>query len=263
MLKSKTFPFLIAGWCACWLLVLVAHAQDEGLVLATVTGTMEAAAGNQIKFKSTDGQDYMAVMNTPKAKLRYSGTADPKFLQPGLFVRFTAAFDQKANIHAPLSQLEIFVPVQERRMSPEQIQEQTPGIYPVAQAQADGEGKAGDAEKNDVAPAPAGFENYRIVGKLAAIKGESMQVFAGRPLTVTFDPAVQITVTAGDATFCAVGDTIEVSGLQVEGQQNWISASTVTITGAKPLAPPEKKSRSPRKRGKADNAPAANDKQKK
>lgn len=240
-----------------WIAVLptiVVRAQDPGgLEIAEITGKLQAVAGYQIKLKAEDGTDYMAVVSPGETTFRYRGTADIKFLSPGLLIRFTAPFDQGGNTPNPIAQIEVFNPVRQKRMRADQLQEQTPGIYP--------------AKKNEKEEAPpAGFENIRVVGKLMGAQGDRMQVAAGnRPVVVPFDPAMEILVSSGDATFCMEGDEITVTGLRNPSQVNWIKAETIIVTGAKPLAPPEKKaraSRADRKRTKPGEAekPATGDK---
>ena len=230
----------------CWMVVGGAglQAQDAaGLEIAEVSGKLQAAVGFQIKFKAEDGKDYMAVVNPQETTFRYQGTADLKFLTPGLLLRFTAPFDKAGNVSAPLKEIEVFNQVRQRRMRVEQMQDQTPGIYPVV--------------KKDDAPAPpAGFEDYRIVGNLAGIQGEKMQIAAGnRPLMVDFAPDMVIRVNSTESSFCAEGDEIKVTGLKYPAQENWIQAESILVTGAKPLAPPEKKARATRNT-KRDPKPA-------
>ncbi len=229
----------------------LAAQEAGGLEIAKVTGKLEAAVGYQMKLKADDNQDYMAVINPQLTNVKYVGTADVKFLQPGLLIRFTAAFDKSGNAEAPLSELEIFTPVRQRRMTPELLQSQTPGIYP-----------ADDAQEGP--PAAAGFQRYRIVGKLAGMQADKIQVMTGaRPLIVKLDPAVSISVTSGDTSFCQPGDEVQVSGLTNPAQANWIQAESLSITGAKPLAPPEKPTRGSRtdrtRRSKAGDTPPTAD----
>ena len=120
-------------------------------------------------------------------------------------------------------------------MSPEMIQDQTPGIYPAA-----------DKGKDQVAAGP-GFQNFRIVGKLAGVQGNKIQVIAGRPLLIELAETAVIKVSAGDTTFCMPGDEVQINGLRNPAQENWIQAESLTITGAKPLSPPEKATRGSRR----------------
>ena len=206
--------------------------QDAGgLEIAQVSGKLEAIAGYQIKLKSEEGKEIFAIINPQKTNFTYAGTAESKFLMPGLFIRFTALFDQSGQAQSALEELEIFTPVQKRRMTNEFMRDQTPGIYPLP-------------EKDEVAAPTADVLRCRIVGKIAAIQADHLQIAAGsRPLLVQLAPDVVIKVSAGDTTFCREGDQVEVSGLRNAAQENYVQAETITITGATPLAPIEQKTR--------------------
>ena len=119
-------------------------APAGGLEIAKLEGTLEALAGDRLKIKGADGAEYFIVL-TPQTTLRYTGTADAKFLRPGLMVRFDATFDVQQGITIkPISEIEIFRPLNQRRMTREQRQNETPGIYPI---------RAADEEKDDAANA--------------------------------------------------------------------------------------------------------------
>ncbi len=205
-----------------------------GLEIASVTGSLEAFAGNQLKIKTEDDQEYFAILNN-RTTLRYKGTADAKFLRPGLLVRFSAPFDAAGVPQAALQALEVFKTVRQRRMSRDLVQSQTPGIYPVAE-------KKGEKAKSDVPAAGGGSQNFRVVGQLRALQGEKIQVAVGnRPVIVELDPAAKISVAAGDTSFCLQGDAVEVSGLRNPAREQWIQAEAIVITGANPLGATEDK----------------------
>lgn len=220
-----------------------------GMDIAKVSGTLEAVAGDKIKIKSEDGKEYFALVGA-QTKVEYKGTADIAFLGPGLFVRFTAAFDPKTGIPAnTVSAIEIFRPARQRRMSMEQKQDQTPGVYPVTE-EAQGDKKS----KSKTAAPPAGSQNFKIVGQVRAVMADKVQVAAGmRTFMIQLDPAATVTVSSGDAMFCKQGDQVEINGLSSPTQESWIQAESIEITGAEPLKLPETNAnrRSRNSRGKA------------
>jgi hypothetical protein len=245
-MNPKSAMLFLMTVCGLHILLVdsILQAQDNDLVIANITGKLEAIVGYQIKLKSEDDKDYMAVVDPQDTTFKYVGTAELKFLSQGMLVRFSAPFNQAGSTD-PIKELEIFNQVRERRMRPEQIQEITPGVYPIAK------------NDKDIAP-PKGYENYRIVGRIGGIKDEKMQIAAGgRNIVVSIDPAVVIHVTSIDTTYCKEGDEITVSGLTVSAQPNWIRASTITVTGANPLAPVEVKARATRGRTKPEVRPEA------
>lgn len=202
-----------------------AAAPAGGLEIASFEGTLTAIAGDKIKVKGKDGAERMAVVNA-QSTLKYTGTADVKFLRPGLTVRFSAVFDVRKGIPlAPLNEIEIFRPAKERRMSPEQRQSQTPGIYPV-----------NEKKDSNVQSPKDGQQNFLVVGLLRAVQSNKIQVFAGsRPIMADLNEQIKISVVAGDVLFCQPGDKVKVTGLRNPSQQDWVQAETVEIVGSKPL----------------------------
>lgn len=105
---------------------------SAGLEIVELSGKLDAILGNQIKLKSEDGKESVVLVGN-ETTFSYKGTAEPSALSAGQMVRITAAFDAAGNPQAPLTQLEVFTPVRVgRRMSLEERQKQTPGIYPTS-----------------------------------------------------------------------------------------------------------------------------------
>lgn len=274
-------------------------AQDNGLKALDVKGSVEELSGFQIKVKDEDGTELNVFVNPANSTLRYRGTADAKVLGPGLMVRFSGSFDSNGNSQADVKELEVFRP-KVGRMSREEMVLQTPGIYPdegkpqdrpepkkagnrpveastskstkknVADAKETKSGtkkggskKSNDAKSNDTKSTTADVEvqNFRIVGQVIGIQGNELQVNTGRqPVRVQMAADAIISVSAPDLGFAVKGDQIHVVGFGNAAQPNAVQAESITITGAKPIAPQELvaaqkmkgKSADPPRAGKAD-----------
>ncbi len=266
------------------LLSASAAAQDAGgLEIAQVKGELKMVVGYQLKIATDDKKEVLAVINPQKTNFTYVGTAEPQFLVPGLMVRFSGAFDAAGRPSGPIKELEIFTPTRKRRMTAEFMQSQTAGVYPIqdggakpaeANSKKDGAalpkqpaskdkpGTKGKAdEKTALAPAPAGSQNFRVVGKIAAAQGDTLRVAAGNlVIMVQLDPAVVITVAAGDTTFCMEGDKVEVTGLRNASQKEVVEAETVIVTGAKPLGTVEQEKSNRKPRSRRDRGSGLDDK---
>lgn len=269
-----------------WLLSLIVacmtasftFAQDPGaggLEIASANGKFAAMLGNQIKITTEDKQEFFVVFNK-ETNVRYEGTADPKFLMQGLMIRFSSQITQTGAAASPLKAVEIFTPSQDRRLSPEQIREQTPGVYqeggevgeapqnvpvtPVrpepkkpAAKKTDPKSKDKNAQKPVVDPV-----NYRVVGQLLGNQGTKYFVQAGGVrIQFELDADAVISVTSNEYSFVQLGDEVKVSGLRTAGQEKYIQAESLQIKGSKPLglveAKAAKSSRSSRStRGKPD-----------
>lgn len=214
-----------------------------GLQIAQISGTMQAMALDKIKIVSEDKKEYFAVVSDQTA-LQYKGTAQPDFITPGLLVRFSAEMNQSGQVQGPVHELEVFTISQNRRMSPEQSRDQTPGVYQVG-------GDVGNIKKPAEKPkapskpnaaASKGAQPYRIVGQVAQIKAGKMLVQAGAvQVQLELDPKAEIKVVSHDTTFCQMGDQVKVSGLRAAGQEQFIQSESLEIIGAKPLSPAEGK----------------------
>lgn len=214
-----------------------AHAQQPKLETVELEGTLDAVAGERLKLKAEDGTDYFIVL-TPKTMLKYAGTADAKFLRPGLMVRFDATFDtQKGIAIKPVSEIEVFRPTRARRMSAEQRQSQTAGVYPVTEKDGNAQNARIPNRNTRVNQSVAtGTKLFRVVGQLQVIQATKIRVGAGsRPIIVDLDPGVKVSVAAGDIVFCQPGDKVKVTGLRNAGQAAMVQAGEVEIAGAKPL----------------------------
>lgn len=219
--------------------------QGGGLQIAQVSGTMQAMALNQIKVLAEDKKEYFVVLSD-QTSLQYRGTAEPDFLTQGLFVRFTADLNQTGLAQAPVKELEVFTYSQNRRMTPEQIREQTAGVYQLGN-EAGNDKKAGAKEtpkksQGKQAAAAGAAQTYRVVGQVVGSQAGKMFVQAGS-VRVQFelDPKAVINVTARDTTFIQMGDEVKVSGLRNAAQEQYIQSESIEIKGVKPLGPAEGK----------------------
>jgi len=259
MTRSAQISFSFAA-LAMLLQTYSVNAQDAGkavggLQIAQVSGTMQAMALNKIKIVAEDKKVYFAVVSDDTL-LNYKGTAESDFLSPGLLVRFSAELNQSGQVQGPVAELEVFTVSQHRRMSSEQMRDQTAGIYQVGgefgNAKKPSDKKSADKKPSDktkdkapakpTAASAKGSQAYRVVGQIAGIKASKMIVQAGAvQVQLELDPKAAIKVTSHDTTFCQMGDQVKISGLRTAGQEQFIQSESLEIVGAKPLGPAEGK----------------------
>ena len=249
-------------------------AGNATMEIAKAEGKLEAQQGQRIKI-STAEQMEIFIDISQETSLKYSGEADRSWLSPGLMVRFSTKFDQgKPEV---LKGLEVFMPVMHRRMSMEQIRDQTPGMYqegkvPPAGAKglfAEDDKKAGakPAGKPSAATPPAAATGaaptVRVIGKLMGVHGNVVMVMTEQPMQFELDPEATIAVTSGDLSFVAQGDSVAVSGLRSPAEPSFIRAERIEIKAAKKLTQPQPAPRGGRTRtnmrGKAGDAAADKD----
>ena len=206
----------------------------RGREIIEVEGTLAAVAGDRIKIKDEQQDEYFAVLSR-MSKLTYKGTADAKFLRPGFMLRFEADFDMQQGIAlSPVGELEVFRPSQSRRLQPEERQSQTPGVYP---AKADDKQKDGPRNVRQAASRVIAQKNrFLVVGQLRVVQPTKLQVLVrNRPIIVDINEDTKITVSAGDVMYCLPGDKVKLTGTKVAGQQNLLQVATLEVEGANPI----------------------------
>ncbi len=234
LLRPAMFLLAVPLWAT-----VTVYAQDNAagsLEIATVEGKFEAAAGDRIKVKGEDGASYYALLG-PKSSVQYRGTADARFLRPGFMVRFNATFDIRRGIAlTPVSEIELFRPARQKRMSREQRLDQTPGIFPVTKKQEGDKGKSAPQTGSQGLAGAAASQELRVVGQLQLIQANKMRVMAGnRAVLVDLAQDPKISVAAGDVFFCQPGDAVKVTGLRNPAQELLLQVDTIEIAASQPL----------------------------
>jgi hypothetical protein len=244
-MQARLLHSLLRNRLALGLLLLLLnpiHLQAQnagGLEIASVEGELTGVAGDRIAVQTEDGKEYFAVYGR-KCSLKYSGTADPQFLQPGLMVRFDATFDVAKGVATePIAELEVYRPLK-GRLSQQQRKDQTPGFYPISEdKQAAGNKDNPRYRRNQSQNQTTNSGNlqaFRVVGLINGRQGSKLRIMTGRQailVDLTADP--RITVASGDVLFCNPGDKVQVTGLRNPSQETLIQAETIEIDGAKPL----------------------------
>lgn len=209
------------------------------LEIASVEGELTAVAGDRLKLKTEDGKEVFAVLSQ-KSTLKYKGTAEISYLRPGQYVRFVTSFNGNTGMpQEEVKKLEIFRAARKRRMSMQERQSQTPGIYPyVAMRNGDDKNDRNDVSRNRAAVKPNSGQMLRVVGQVRAVAGNKLQILAGnRALLVPLNAQAEISVSAGDAMFCMPGDKVTIEGLRNPAQPDWVQAESIEITGVNSLSP--------------------------
>ncbi|MCC6508559.1 MAG: hypothetical protein IT423_05605 [Pirellulaceae bacterium] len=222
----------------------------QAMEIAKVEGTLAGAQLGKIKITTPDKKEVFLIPDN-ETVVNYSAQAEPVWLTGGLMIRFSANFDSTGKPTAPLKALEVFTPVMRGRMSPEQMREQTPGVFQEGKAPPEG-AKGLFAENNrkpnqpapkgkpstkKETPAPVTGQAYRVVGKLVNLQNNVMTVLAGQPMQIELDPAAVISVTAHDLAsamnMAVQGDAVSVSGLRNPAQPEVVKAEQIVVKAAK------------------------------
>jgi hypothetical protein len=225
--------------------------------IARGSGTLEAQQADTLKIATEDKKEKFLVVRRD-AQIRFTGEADLEWLTPGLFVRFSSPFDAQGKASGKLKTLEVFVPAQALRMSPEEIREQTPGIFSEGKEPPPGakglftdkepagnrdpkgkDNKAGDrnaGKKPAAEPPVATGQSYRVIGQVVGLKDQTLTVSTpGRPVQIELDPDLVITVTSRDLSFTNKGDSVTYAGITNTAQPDWVQVERLDIKAEKKL----------------------------
>jgi hypothetical protein len=204
---------------------------QQQLPMVDVSGTLERAGPGMLGIATSQQQNFLVSFNPRTTMVTCTGTAEPSFLRPGMFVRFSGQFDKKGKLTAEIDKLTIITLNKDTR----------PGIYP-------DENLAGAGEEDAAAPAAAAAaadsSSYWVVGAIRGFKDGQLHVHAGgQAVAVVLAEEPTIDVEVNDLTFIQQGDTVEAKGGLVSpaGGPNpgKLMATEVKVTLAKPLAAPD------------------------
>ena len=227
-----------------------------------VKGQLELIQGFFMRIKSEDGRVFTIKASENQEAIKYTGTGAIAMLQPGLFIRFEAKFDNAGRTVAPLQSLEVFTPYKPKHARPEDLITMMPGVYPGDNAGAGGVGLFEDGAKKPASGPPP--MSYKVIGRIAGVSKKGMNINAGRMMVATeVSPTAAISVTAIGWSLAMPGDNVHVSGFMFPPKDTEVLAEQIQITGVKPLGLVEEKPKpiaKTSKRTKPGNDKATDDK---
>jgi len=214
------------------------------------TGTIAGVGRGQIQIVTVTQQKWLVAVS-PQALVHVTGTAEPDFLRPGMFIRFTAALDKKGKGQEPVSELTIFTPSAEMGI----------GVWPEGMAVGDvgAEQPAqppnpfGGAFGVGTPAAPPDTGRYMVAGRFVKERNGKLLVHFGRgtaEIELAENPAIKVDV--ADYTVAKQGDSISVTKGQMYPNQPMILQANPNAVGqamalemeiqlSQPLTGPRKK----------------------
>jgi len=199
-------------------------------------GELKAVANGAIQVVGEDGEQWVVKVDPRSQYNVFQGSAELRFLRPGMFVEFRNSFDRKGKPQEEVRELKVFSPRQDSRL----------GLIPVTGGLNSGGlfSDTGDEDKKKKKTPPPEILPLMVSGPIRAIKDNKISVVAGgTQLTVELADKVQIAFNLADFSMVSVGDTVEVNGWAYPEQPNLVMASRLTVTAAKPLGLVEDKSK--------------------
>ncbi len=207
-------------------------------------GSIEGVEGPLLTTKLERGDWVLTV--SPQTMVHVTGTAEPDYLHPGVFVKFSGEIDKKGVLQKELEAVEIFTPVAKGGV----------GIF---------ENATDDAK---VVRAPSEGATYEFRGRVASYKpGELVLTAGSKKIFAKTAGTLNVAVNTSDLGMAQAGDSVVVTGWYTDEQKpdagqmrpGYAAAATLTITLSKPLAPTKKTRAAPTRHARTPKgaAPAA------
>jgi len=266
------------------------------LVPIQLVGTVAGVKPGMIAVTTAAGETW-ALSIPPKVEVRVTGTAVPDVLSPGMFVRFIAAVDKpRGLVQGKVEKLVIFSPSEETGrmpgvfysgqegdeaavqpkagMPPNLPEGRNPGVRPgprrerepgVPRKAAPTQGVP-DREADAKGKAAAQVETFDIRGRITAVKGRWLTVYARNTLIkpvlkIELADKPEIKLDVNTYSLAKAGDKISARGVQIGAQA--VQAIQVAIelmeplgaSGKKPVRPIGKRSSRPASKAGEDREP--------
>ncbi len=215
-------------------------------------GQLAGVAPGLLQMEDRQGAKFLVQLPDSQRGIQYLAETDSRWLNPTMFVRFEGTLDSRMSLVGSIDAVEVFNPMpagRGRRLSPQQVAVQTPGIYPMAAFAEPG--------SNDQPPQlqaePGQPQECLVVGRLAVMRPEGLMIQAG---------GVQILVPVGDQPLpvklqlygmelAQLGDNVKVVGLSYPSDPSQVYAERIEVRPSKPLLNAEAADAPPGRRGSA------------
>ena len=197
-------------------------------------GTIKEIGQNGVMLVEGSGNNQWQVMFQPQAKIVYSASADQSWLQPGMFVCFTAKIDHRGKLESSLSSVQVVSPGYQNQ----------PGLVPEGGDKNDAPAAGGlFTDENAVkekpkkkAEAPPQNAVYVVTGRLVSFRNHKMMISAGDvTLNAELDEKAKVSVDYSDLTLLQQGDKVSFDGQAHPMQKTQVWANKADISAEKPF----------------------------
>ncbi len=195
----------------------------------TAAGTVKGYSGGLLHVMTKEGDQYRVKLPTNPMYVTYVGSATRDFLKRGMLVKFTATFDAKGKVVAPVRDITIFTPTKEDKI----------GVYPDSGLSGSTKDLFSDVDTNQKQPEGKPFS---VAGTITSARSGKIKVAAGR-MTVQADLAekARVSVQVSHLSFVQPGDNISLDGWYNPAQKRDVVANKITVSAAGTLGEPAKK----------------------
>lgn len=211
----------------------------------SMDGVLQGVQAGLLQVVSDGGEPWLVKVEAKPENITYQASADPSWLQAGMYVQFQGRFDHRGKAIAPVSQITVITPKADTRL----------GAFPDGSLDASGE-LFGEAKvETSSKPQPETYA-LTVAGRLAGVENGKIRVAAGNAvLDAELADKPTILVELGNYALARRGDKVSVNGWYLQKGQGW--ANRLLVRAAQPLTGPKKEPRvavSPEERKKAFDA---------
>jgi hypothetical protein len=196
--------------------------EREGVRLV---GTLKGLRPGLMQIEAEDGEVWLVKLEARPDEVTFTGTALPDWLRRGMWVRFRANLDQRAQADGPVRELTVFTPRDGLPLGVMPDTNLAEGLFsgPKTEPQ-----KPVDP-RDKVTPCV-------VAGRIAGLKDNKLQVAAGNAqVTVAVPDDVRILVEVSDLRLAQPGDKVEIVGWKYAMIPGRAVAAQVTVSTEKPL----------------------------
>ena len=214
-----------------WGQAAASRSRGGSLPRIELEGRLAAWQGNILRVIADDGRSLVFAIPAKPNALRFQAPLQGQRLSQGMLVRIEAPA-AAGQFLEPIKSLEVVFPDPNARNNRSSLAERsltTPGIYPLSQLYPPSPGKGATP-------------NVRVVGLVLGQQEQKLMLQCGpKTLTVELAADVSMEVKASHLRFASTGDRVRASG-QLDPNSQQFVASSLEVTGAKPLFDPSSRS---------------------
>jgi hypothetical protein len=192
----------------------------------SLDGVLQGFHQGLLQVVSDGGEPWLIRVEARPDAIAYQASAEPGWLQPGMYVQFRGVFNKHGKSTAPISQLRVFTP-----------SDSTPlGAFPERAAEAGGELFAETRPEPKAKPkAQPETVSLNVAGRVAGVEQGKIRVAAGDAVVeAELGEKAAISVDLNNLVLARPGDKISVNGWYVQKGQGW--GNRLLVRAAQPLA---------------------------
>ncbi len=178
-------------------------------------GTLKSFQRGVVLVTRDDGTEVMVQPPDDPSAFQFIATAKPAFLQRGMMVRFSGAFNPAGVPMSPITRVELFQPV--GNVSGHAREQYIPGVY---------------SDRRNRDQPPQAVAEYSVVGALMGLDASgAIMVQAGkRPVRAQLLPEAKFEIRFNNLSLAQEGDPVSVAGFYQPPDDTKVKAERVTIT---------------------------------